>query len=130
MREAILLELQLERAHEVQLFSDNRLAAEDLELQICVRKADDRVACCHDGTVLNQDLFDPAAFDRIEIHRAARDQPATQGDKVLEGADRHLGHRDAFRVDAERAAGQQCADQPAHEQEHEQPGDAVHYLAA
>jgi hypothetical protein len=130
VRQPVLLQLQFERPHEVELFRDGGFAAEYFELQIGVRKPDDRVARLDHGAVFDQDLFDAPALDRVEVHGAARYQPPAHRDEVLERADRHLGDGDAFGIDAEAASGEQRAGEPAREQQYEQRNDSVHQLAA
>ena len=66
----------------------------------------------------------------IYVGSGTRHEPAAEGYKVFKGADRHVGYRDALRVDAQAAAAKQGTDQPPKEQQGEYRGGAVADLPA
>jgi len=71
MGEAILLQLQFDRAHVIQLFCYSSLATKNFELKIGVRQNGDGVPSIQDRAILDQYLLNATTFDRIQIDSAA-----------------------------------------------------------
>ena len=64
--EAGLVQRELLAAHRVDLLDDLGLAGEHVELEVGIGEDREQLALLDHGAVLDQDLLDPAALDRVE----------------------------------------------------------------
>ena len=103
MRQAILLQLQFDRSHVVELLGYRSITAQHLKLQVGVRQHNNRFSGLNQGAVFNENFVYPSTFYCVEVHRAFGYQPASKRNEVFESANRDLRDSDALRIYGKRA---------------------------
>src|SRR5690554_770628 len=103
MAQPVLLERQARAAQAVELLRELRFAPDDLELQIRVLQADERLSRFDDGAGFRIDVGDLAALDGVEINGRSRHDVSRHRDVIAKRAVGDGRERQPVGSDVERA---------------------------
>ncbi len=103
--DAILFELGFVGLKLSERFDEPAFAIEHIELELRVAQLDEGLAFGDGVARLREDAFDPAAFERVEIHRIHRDDVGSQRNEVVELRPLHFGDGQLVGLHSQRALG-------------------------